>query len=125
MDLRWFLTSLPGGNRTLEPPDPIPNSEVKRCIANDSVGFPHVKVGHCQAFKSKTSGPSGSGVFYFIVLSDLRESRVSPLNKSQFPGFYRANARSLWRRAGPLPGFNTENPNLLRGWGFLLLSRNL
>ena len=41
--------SLPGGNRALEPPDPIPNSEVKRCIADDSVGLPHVKVGHCQA----------------------------------------------------------------------------
>ncbi len=45
-----MLTSLPGGNSKLEPPDPIPNSEVKRFSADDSVGSPHVKVGHCQAF---------------------------------------------------------------------------
>jgi hypothetical protein len=33
----------------LEPPDPIPNSAVKRCIADGSVGSPHVRVGHRQA----------------------------------------------------------------------------
>ena len=37
----------------LEPPDPIPNSEVKRLSADGSVGFPHVRVGHRQALKSK------------------------------------------------------------------------
>ena len=42
--------SLPGGNSGLEPPDSIPNSEVKRFSADDSVGFTHVKVGHCQVF---------------------------------------------------------------------------
>jgi hypothetical protein len=31
--------SLLGGNRVLEPPDSIPNSEVKQCFANGSVGF--------------------------------------------------------------------------------------
>ena len=36
-------------HRALEPPDPIPNSVVKRCIADGSVGFPHVRVGHRQA----------------------------------------------------------------------------
>ena len=42
-------TDLPGGHSKWEPPDPIPNSEVKLLSADDSVGFPHVKVGHCQA----------------------------------------------------------------------------
>ena len=48
-------SALPGSNellddhRALEPPDPIPNSEVKRCIADGSVRFPHVRVGHRQA----------------------------------------------------------------------------
>jgi hypothetical protein len=41
---------LPGGISKWEPPDPIPNSEVKLLSADDSVGLPHVKVGHCQAF---------------------------------------------------------------------------
>ena len=33
----------------MEPPDPFPNSEVKRRIADGSVGSPHVRVGHRQA----------------------------------------------------------------------------
>ena len=45
-----FSTSLPGGNSEWEPPDSISNSEVKTLSADDSVGSPHVKVGHCQAF---------------------------------------------------------------------------
>lgn len=40
--------SFPGGHGALEPPDPMPNSAVKRCIADDSVGPPHAKVGHRQ-----------------------------------------------------------------------------
>ena len=36
-------------NSELEPPDPIPNSAVKRFSADGSVGFPHVRVGHRQA----------------------------------------------------------------------------
>ena len=36
-------------HRALEPPDPIPNSAVKRLSADGSVGFPHVRVGHRQA----------------------------------------------------------------------------
>jgi hypothetical protein len=41
-------TSFPGGNSEREPPDPIPNSEVKTLSADGSVGSPHVRVGHCQ-----------------------------------------------------------------------------
>ena len=33
----------------MAPPDPMPNSEVKRNCANGSVGIPHVRVGHRQA----------------------------------------------------------------------------
>ena len=39
-----------GNHSELDPPDPIPNSEVKRFSADGSVGSPHVRVGHCQAF---------------------------------------------------------------------------
>ena len=41
--------------QSIEPPDSIPNSEVKRCIADGSVGFPHVRVGHRQASKKAPS----------------------------------------------------------------------
>ncbi len=40
---------MPDGYRALEPPDTISNSEVKRCIADGSMGSPHVRVGHYQA----------------------------------------------------------------------------
>ena len=38
-----------GGDSEWEPPESISNSEVKTLSADDSVGLPHVKIGHCQA----------------------------------------------------------------------------
>jgi hypothetical protein len=40
---------LPGGHSGREPPDPMPNSEVKPPSADDSAGLPRAKVGHRQA----------------------------------------------------------------------------
>ena len=40
LTLSFPSTVFPGGIRDMEPPDPIPNSEVKRVIADDSVGVP-------------------------------------------------------------------------------------
>jgi hypothetical protein len=48
----------------LEPPDPIPNSEVKRLSADGSVGSPHVRVGHRQALKYRTPCRYLQGVFF-------------------------------------------------------------
>jgi hypothetical protein len=50
-------------HRELEPPDPIPNSEVKRFLADGSVGFPHVRVGHRQAFILKPLISNDRGFF--------------------------------------------------------------
>ena len=47
LQLYLVVTALPSGNSVREPPDPISNSEVKLLSADDSVGFPHAKVGHC------------------------------------------------------------------------------
>ena len=47
-------TSLLGDHSECEPPDPIPNSEVKPFSADDSVAVCHAKVGNCQALKLKT-----------------------------------------------------------------------
>ena len=41
--------NLPGGTSAAVPPDPMPNSEVKRRSADGSVGSPHARVGNCQA----------------------------------------------------------------------------
>jgi hypothetical protein len=46
-------TSLLGEHSEREPPDPIPNSEVKPLSADDSVAGCHVKVGHRQALIPK------------------------------------------------------------------------
>ena len=47
-------TSLLGDHSEREPPDPIPNSEVKPLSADDSVAVCHAKVGNCQALNTKT-----------------------------------------------------------------------
>ena len=60
-----IYADLPGDNRALEPPDSIPNSEVKRCIADGSVGFPHVRVGHRQ--DSKKENPEYESARGFFV----------------------------------------------------------
>ncbi len=42
-----------GDHNESEPPDPIPNSEVKPLSADDSVAVCHVKVGNCQALNTE------------------------------------------------------------------------
>ena len=59
-------TELLDDHRALEPPDPIPNSEVKRCIADGSVGFPHVRVGHRQVFNFNALIQTSQGVFFYF-----------------------------------------------------------
>ena len=50
-----FITSgkrqkiLSGDHSILEPPEPMPNSEVKQDSVDGSVGSPHVRVEHRQA----------------------------------------------------------------------------
>ncbi len=56
-------TSLLGDHSEREPPDPIPNSEVKPLSADDSVAVCHAKVGHCQAPIPKTRTRQGPGFF--------------------------------------------------------------
>ena len=60
-------TSLLGEHSEREPPDPIPNSEVKPLCADDSVAGCHVKVGHRQALKLKNP-ILGLGFFCLLVL---------------------------------------------------------
>ena len=50
-------TSSPGDNSKWVPPDPLSNSEVKPLSADDSVGSPHVKVGHRRGIKKSERPP--------------------------------------------------------------------
>jgi hypothetical protein len=56
---------MPGGHSDAVPPDPIPNSEVKRISGNGSVGSPHVRVAHRQAPIKKQARLDESGFFRF------------------------------------------------------------
>ena len=49
-----------GGHGTVAPPVPIPNTEVKRCCADDSMTKGYAKVGRCQIINPS---PSGAGFF--------------------------------------------------------------
>ncbi len=56
--------NLPGGCSAVVPPDPMPNSEVKRRSADGSVGSPHARVGNCQAsIKEPLSAAEGFLLF--------------------------------------------------------------
>ncbi len=94
-----------GGNRELVPPDPIPNSEVKRLIADDSVGSPHVKVGHCQTLIQKTP-ITFRWLGFFLYTSDSQI--VSFSSKGHVTKLQEAflNVRSTARRVSPMDGAN-------------------
>lgn len=57
-----------GDHSVLDPPDSIPNSEVKRNSVDGSVGSPHVRVEHRQALiyfhflKVKTKAPTSLAI---------------------------------------------------------------
>ena len=58
---------MPDDNSEREPPDSIPNSEVKPLSADGSVGLPHVRVGHCQASKFKGLILRGEPFFFTFI----------------------------------------------------------
>ena len=63
-------TSLLGDHSEREPPDPIPNSEVKPLSADDSVAVCHAKVGNRQALNSKAQAFM-LGLFFAWILCSL------------------------------------------------------
>ena len=54
-------------HRAVEPPESFPNSEVKRSIADGSVGSPHVRVGHRQALIQNPSRATCWGFLYLLL----------------------------------------------------------
>ncbi len=63
-----YPTKLLGEHSESEPPDPIPNSEVKPLSADDSVAGCHAKVGNCQASNLKTQNLSFWVFFCLLYL---------------------------------------------------------
>ena len=107
----WIPTGLLGNHSVLDPPDPIPNSEVKRNCADDSVGSPHVKVGHCQALIRKPRSNATGFFFDFYRSNDL----LSGLRQYRPKVFAALTGR-------PLPGINLKAP--INNWiaAFFLFS---
>src|ERR1700720_5007474 len=64
--------SLPGGHSEWEPPDPIPNSEVKTLCADGSVPFRHARVGHRQASNKEPLRSKDFRGFFYGVRVALR-----------------------------------------------------
>ncbi len=60
--------NMPGGDSAAVPPDPMPNSAVKRRSADGSVGSPHARVGHCQALNTVETLSVSWGFLRFKVL---------------------------------------------------------
>ncbi len=56
-----------GDLRDVAPPVPIPNTEVKRAIANDSAGIACVKVGRCQ-LNGPRQAKARRGSFFWALL---------------------------------------------------------
>ena len=58
----------------------MPNSEVKRHIADGSVGFPHVRVGHRQALKYRKSplAQYARGLFLYLGYGELLSLLLGP-----------------------------------------------
>ena len=82
--------NLPGGLSAVVPPDPMPNSEVKRRSADGSVGSPHARVGNCQA-SNKAKGSVGRlGLLFYLLFVGERSPNQ---DKSAGSGFCRAKAR--------------------------------
>ena len=92
--------NLPGGFSAVVPPDPMPNSEVKRRSADGSVGPPHARVGNCQASNRRTSPVRKCRAFSFACC--LSVSALLRRDKSAGSGFARCAATAR-RAAGRTP----------------------
>ena len=131
--------ALPGGHSEPEPPDPIPNSEVKRLSADDSVGLPHAKVGHCQVLIPNAPVISMAGALFWgmgkpVPMGRLHcgppwrttESTLAPARPSSPVVRRAAFVRWTNGRGSPpcesrsLPGSNPQRPRHLHGGGFVL-----
>jgi hypothetical protein len=65
----------------MDPPDSIPNSEVKRLSADDSVRLAHAKVGHRQAsFLKNRFEFQYSNRFFFAFKKVLTKARKAQKN---------------------------------------------
>ena len=85
------LKVFPGSHSDTVPPDPIPNSEVKRISADGSVGLPHVRVGHCQVPLRETRLTAG-----FLRLEETKIMGAEHINPHFPPAKPQLGVRVLY-----------------------------
>ena len=109
--VRHLEKNLSGGCSAVVPPDPMPNSEVKRRSADGSVGSPHARVGNCQA-SNKAKGSVGrlGLLFYLLFVGEHSPNQ----DKSAGSGFERCEATAR-RVAGRTPAINCQTSNQAKG----------
>src|SRR5690625_1038589 len=104
----------------------MPNSAVKPLSADGSVGPPHARVGHRQAFIQKN--PNSPLFGFFITHGSARFFHVGPLRgpaPRRLGAFERPRGSAAKSGALSPPcesrsssGIYSKNPSLIRGWGF-------
>ena len=62
------MTGYSGDHSAVVLPDSIPNSEVKCCNADGSVGLPHVRVGHRQVLNVNPELNGLGFLFLYLIL---------------------------------------------------------
>ena len=93
------LHPLPGDNSTVAPPDPIPNSEVKRSCADGSV-HAHARVGHRQGLYPSNPRQPGGGLFLPTRNSGERDGLLSfPAHEAIFIASPELSLRRLVRKS--------------------------
>src|ERR1700692_4090022 len=85
------FSGLPGGNSEREPPDPIPNSEVKTPCADGSGPASHARVGHCQAPHARRPQYESIGAF----------SLVRPAGRTHLEVEVLYSNRTVWAGSAP------------------------
>ncbi len=119
----WHLVkNLSGGCSAVVPPDPMPNSEVKRRSADGSVGSPHARVGNCQTSNKTKGSVERLGLLFYVLFVGERSPAQ---DKSAGSGFERcaATARRVagrWRLAINCQISDSEEAHP-DGWAFLRL----
>lgn len=77
--------SFPGGISEREPPDPIPNSEVKTLRADGSFACCDARVGHCQGPNEKPPLRKQRGLFAFTGHRVRRREAAGPPRRCGVP----------------------------------------
>ena len=130
---RLLNTGSPGDNSKWVPPDPLSNSEVKPLSADDSVGSPHVKVGHRRGITKSERPPCflgwpfcfwGSGNDLIAHGSHMTKLSGTILNCAGLAQARRVEGRMPGNKVGHRRGIKRKARNVNVAGFFCLIPRD-